>query len=355
MEENGTDHTGQRFGRFRISTLLSWTAVAAMAMAVFSEAHITSPSDLAPSALVAFALLSATTAIPFLVDRLLDSLQLQTEIRPFRGFWQAWLVVFVGLYSMATFSLSSFAFNAEWKGSKGPSWIYYALESKAALTLWPSYFSGGLAFIVAVMDLKLATRSPEVFLMIMIQAVISFWYTFACAYMKFSHGGEFWIIPGSCAICYSLFAALIFRQRSWSLATIKAQWVALTATLVAFVAGVTAKYPLAKAYFQQLADEPPEGCFIVSAASKGHPSIVGSWQDSDSGRLVNQQLLNFWRFEHFLKTQYPTFHAGLRKVYNRVGPAVARMIVFKWQANLVYCLLKPIELLAKALIVVTSK
>jgi len=42
----------------------------------------------------------------------------------------------------------------------------------------------------------------------------------------------------------------------------------------------------------------------------------------------------------------PNAHRLLRKVYNRVGPAVARRIQRPILADLMYVMLKPIELLA---------
>ncbi len=357
MDERGTNYRDEQFGKFRISTLLSWTAVAAVAIKVAAENPIRRPSDTAP-ALVFFAVLfSAATCIPFLVDRLLDSFRHKRRVRTFSTFWKTRLILCVGLYSMATFALSSIAFNAEWKGHKGPSWFYYTLESYAALTWWPSYLAGGFVFIRAIIDDKLRLESPLVFLMALILAAISWSYTVACIFMNFAGyaGDSFWIIPGSCAICYSLFAALTFRQRNWSLETIRVKWAALTTTLIAFVVGIVAKYPLTVAYYQQLADDPPEDCFIVSAASKGHHSIVGTWCDAESGKLVNQQLINFWQFENFLKETAPAFHLRLRKIYNRVGPVLAKLIVFKWQASLIYILLKPFELMARAMVAVKLK
>ena len=33
----------------------------------------------------------------------------------------------------------------------------------------------------------------------------------------------------------------------------------------------------------------------------------------------------------------------MRSIYNRLGPVLARLIVFRWQADLVYLLLTPAE------------
>ena len=95
--------------------------------------------------------------------------------------------------------------------------------------------------------------------------------------------------------------------------------------------------------YEDLPDEMPDHCFVVTAATKGHRNVVHTWFDADDDRLLNQQLLTFWKFEHLLKLQTPKFHWLIRRIYNRIGPVVARLIVFRWQADLVYLLLKPAE------------
>ena len=78
-------------------------------------------------------------------------------------------------------------------------------------------------------------------------------------------------------------------------------------------------------------------------ATKGHQNVVHTWFDAEGERLLNQQLLTFWKFEHLLKQQTPKFHGAIRRIYNQIGPVVAKLIVFRWQADLVYLLLKPAE------------
>ena len=112
---------------------------------------------------------------------------------------------------------------------------------------------------------------------------------------------------------------------------------------------VLIKYPLAIQIYDALPDDPPEDCFVVTAATRGHRNVVGSWYDEEQRRLLNQQLLTFWRFESRLKTSLPNIHRMIRAVYNRIGPVFVRMIVFRWQADLVYLLLKPAEIVARNL------
>ena len=115
-----------------------------------------------------------------------------------------------------------------------------------------------------------------------------------------------------------------------------------------WIGTLLAKIRLAQAQYEALPNAPPQECFIVTAATRGHRRWVGSWFDPQRERLVNRQLLRLWRFEALLRSRLPRVHALLRRVYNRVGPPIARAINAPWRADLVYLLLKPLELLAAA-------
>ncbi|MCO6042381.1 hypothetical protein NG895_00535 [Aeoliella sp. ICT_H6.2] len=94
--------------------------------------------------------------------------------------------------------------------------------------------------------------------------------------------------------------------------------------------------------YNRLPTEPPEPCFIITAAAQGHASLVGSRDVGQSFRVTRQlQLLK--ALELLLHTTLPSFHRRLRRIYNRVGPAIARRIRFAWLADVVYLTLKPAE------------
>lgn len=91
------------------------------------------------------------------------------------------------------------------------------------------------------------------------------------------------------------------------------------------------------------------GCFVVTAASHGHSNIVGPFTEIERRgemRMVNQQLLTFWRFEALWQKRFPKTHQNFRFVYNRLGPRIARLIQNKVLADMVYLLLKPFEAVA---------
>lgn len=92
-----------------------------------------------------------------------------------------------------------------------------------------------------------------------------------------------------------------------------------------------------------LPDEPPPQCFVVTAAARGHRMIVRTREDSATGRLTNGQLQMFRQFECWLREHAPAVQQRARAHYNLVGPIIARAIKSRWQADLMYLLLKPLE------------
>jgi hypothetical protein len=103
----------------------------------------------------------------------------------------------------------------------------------------------------------------------------------------------------------------------------------------------------ARRHYESLPES--SGCFIVTAASRGHEPLVGPFVEVTHGgviRRVNQQLRTLWQFEALWQSRAPRSHAGFRLFYDRIGPLVARRIRSPWLADLVYVGLKPLELIA---------
>lgn len=100
--------------------------------------------------------------------------------------------------------------------------------------------------------------------------------------------------------------------------------------------------------YDALPDQPPT-CFVVTAASRGHRRIVGPmWLVTrhDETRAANRQLLTFWQLEAVWNSRAPRSHAIFRRLYNRLGPIIARRINSPWLADFVFLVLKPLEMLA---------
>jgi hypothetical protein len=104
--------------------------------------------------------------------------------------------------------------------------------------------------------------------------------------------------------------------------------------------------------FEALPKNPPQ-CFVVTAASRGHRGLVGPLIEIERHgcrRWANRQLVTFWNFEAQWQRHAPTSHAMFRRIYNRLGAALARRIVSPWQADVVYLALKPAEWFARLML-----
>ena len=116
--------------------------------------------------------------------------------------------------------------------------------------------------------------------------------------------------------------------------------------LAMFFAAIRATITNSLAEYAQLPLEPPEGCYIATAAANGHPAIVGSHRLSavmGQPVFVNQQLTTFKAAELVLRAISPGSHRAFRFVYNRIGPPLAAMLGSRLLASLAYLSLKPAE------------
>ena len=358
-ESNDTQRGEDRVatsGQFNILTLLSWTAVTCFLL-VWTDAKSLGSNYFGTQSsgseflflLVLFAIFIAPpfTCIPFLIDRLFSK---QGGLN-FSIFWRVWLLLCLAIYSVAMLILatSTFGEGADWKGCKGMHWSYYMLDKAAGTTLWPIYLVGAMAFVAMLFRPDIAKRNVLLFFGPAICAVISFWYTFASLCLNFSaiefldSDTFFAIVPGAAGICYTLYCVIIWKNREFTLDDFKASWRGISAWTTCLLVSIGIKIPLAMKIYDDLPDEMPDHCFVVTAATKGHRNVVHTWFDVDGDRILNQQLLTFWKFEHLLKLHTPKSHWVIRRIYNWIGPIVARLIVFRWQADLAYLLLKPAE------------
>jgi len=99
------------------------------------------------------------------------------------------------------------------------------------------------------------------------------------------------------------------------------------------------------ATYATLPTEPPNDCFIASAAARGHTKFVGADRNS-----INYQLRLLKAGELILRHSAPRLHATLRWIYNRLGPRAARLLATRWLADLAYLGLKPCEWFARWLV-----
>jgi len=155
---------------------------------------------------------------------------------------------------------------------------------------------------------------------------------------------------------YFYMSVRVFRDRPketghlWSslwvrIGSVAAYLVALRIAWHISVAEMMAKY-------STLPKENPD-CYIATAAAKGHEHVVKSQEilpaNGDSFR-VNAQLRYLKLAELLLKTAAPRWHRVCRKVYNAIGPLLAKALVCPLLADAAYLSLKPAEWLSRWLL-----
>jgi len=105
-------------------------------------------------------------------------------------------------------------------------------------------------------------------------------------------------------------------------------------------------------YYKSLPLEHPGGqCYVVTAAARGHGSVVGSRGVIllDGGRMpVNDQMRFLKAGELLLQAASPVCHRLVRVVYDRIGPVLARMLFCAVLADVAYLVLKPVEWMSRA-------
>ena len=318
--------------RFGIGAMLSWTVSISAILAAVGNFH--GPGS--PWPLVILVSLPLV-CIPPLVQKLFE----KTPNLNFSSAWQTMLLLFVCIQPVLMLMGSTVVYSMDWRG-KGTHWFYYILDAEAGVTWWPIFLAGGVMMGISLFGNKSFPFLQITLLTVLANAFISCYYVIAGAFFKYVMLEYFALMaPFSACICYLLFCCILIRflkfhhQLNFNLGAVLGLtlgWVVLTLV----------KIPLAMGIYDRLPAE-PVGCFVVTAAAKGHRRWVGSWFDSGRGGLVNQQLLVMWRFERWLATRFPSFHKRLRWVYNKIGPVVAIQIRYRWQADLVFILLKPIE------------
>ena len=97
--------------------------------------------------------------------------------------------------------------------------------------------------------------------------------------------------------------------------------------------------------YQNLPTTSPN-CFIASAAAYGDPRLVGAEPIDANGHevMLNQQMQRLKFLELALQSALPRCHAALRRIYNRLGPKLARCCQrSRGTANISYLMLKPAE------------
>ncbi len=86
--------------------------------------------------------------------------------------------------------------------------------------------------------------------------------------------------------------------------------------------------------------------YLCTVAAGGHRRIVKPIRKGvrhGHEVIVNRQLCIANAFEEVIKEKTPRFHRAVRSFYDRYGFPVAKLIRKKWQADVVYIIMKPLE------------
>ncbi len=152
-------------------------------------------------------------------------------------------------------------------------------------------------------------------------------------------------------LTYSYVAYKVFRDSSSSSKTFSlVQFLSVVTWLGAFMGLCRTSIDLSLKKYSTLPLEPPEGCYVATAAARGHKAFVGVQDDLCNAFPVSLQLCRLKAFELTVRSLCPALHCGLRKIYDCVGPLAASYICNRYLADAAYVLLKPAEWLAIAVL-----
>ena len=97
--------------------------------------------------------------------------------------------------------------------------------------------------------------------------------------------------------------------------------------------------------------------YLCTVAAGGHRRLVRPLRRGirhGHEVIVNRQLCVANAFEQVLEERTPRFHRAVRRFYDRYGFPVARLIHSPYVADLIYCLMKPLEWLFLTVLYLTD-
>ena len=246
----------------------------------------------------------------------------------------SFLVVVLPLFF---FFLSSFRVP-EWKGACLHGWLDCFIVGKLALTPFVLVATAAL-YNKDVLRVKTSTArwtTVGIFLGAIV-SMVCLVFGLVCI------GFDGWmLVPLYVAVWYFLRAVQLIRATGFGFWT---YFVAMLGTVPFWILS----WLWSARVFETLPNQAPKGCFVVTAAGRGHKSFVGPFFEIERGghRLqANQQLITLWQFENLWQKKLPRSHRAFRNGYNWLGPRVASRIRSPWLADVTFIALKPAEWLA---------
>ncbi|MFK5971310.1 MAG: hypothetical protein QM487_14490 [Candidatus Marithrix sp.] len=231
-------------------------------------------------------------------------------------------------------------------------WIYYTNDFGAGMILLPIYLIASFSLNISIFDREYMATSRTNYIMVATLAGITAFHILI-ALINIYLGASIYILPTFIfvVICFNYIIFLKLINKMNLLKPVNPVFVYIWFSTL--IGSILYKYPLTKQLYNQLPIS--SDCFIVSAAANGHPHIVKSTINPNTGRIVNYQLYVFRTFETKLANSFPNIHRKLRFIYNRIGPCIAKQIRYKWQADVIYLLLKPLEWMVRLGLLIQSK
>jgi hypothetical protein len=264
--------------------------------------------------------------------------------KSWRRFLIAMALSFVGVVlPLFVFLFSSFM-DPEWKGACTHGWLDCFIVAKLALTPLVLLATAALYALEIIRVEKRTARWIVVGIFLgAVVASVCFVFGMVCIGSE-ADAPKFWLlVPFYVALWYLVRAVELIKASDFNFWP---NFISLIGSLPFWLAS----WYWSRSIYAALPDKAPDGCFIVTAAGHGHAEFVGPHFEVEHNgrrRLANQQLVTFWQFENLWRVSSPRSHALFRKIYNRVGPVVARRISSPWLADLMFFALKPLEWLAR--------
>ena len=268
--------------------------------------------------------------------------------RFFIGFGLVFAAVILPLF---VYLMSSFMMP-EWKGDCRHGWLDCFHLGKLALTplvLWAT------SALYALEVLRVKNKTRQWLVLGLLTGALASGGCLGIGLWIYGGVGEWmylwFLVPLYVFVWHSLRAVPLLRAANTS-------FLAGLVTVVSSISFWIASFWWAKKTYLDLPDQAPMGCFVVTAAGRGHERVVGPFVEISrrgAKRRVNWQLVTFWEFENAWSNRAPRSHSIFRHDYNRLGPVIAGKINSPIAADVAYVALKPVELAARVAVNLVSK
>lgn len=238
----------------------------------------------------------------------------------------------------------------DWKGGCRHGWIDCFHLGKLALTpivLWAT----AALYAVEVFAPERLTRYSVALGLVLGTTVAAVCFLFGVVAIGVQHAMALWLlVPLYIAVWHGIRARQMIQRMN----------IGVFSCVVAFLSSLPFwvwSVIWSRHIYTALPNKPPD-CFVVTAASRGHKNLVGPFLEvrhNGQPRRANLQLIVLWQFEALWRAHAPGSHAAFRRAYNSIGPAIARCITSPWLADAVYVVRIPAALLARLIVLVSTK